>query len=423
MDHNGNRERLAWMLLIAGFLICAIMTVATPLMARAAVTQAQRPLALTVQSNGGTVVLRDRAGSRALLPGNPPDSMNASDTVLTNVSDTALMLVYTPDSSQLLARVQVYGNTALTVEEAHSPRFGISSSETLVRLKLARGRLRVKLFPVENTEKPPVVIEVETPHGMVDIRHAGQYSLEAGSNSLTQVSVQEGMASLTHVNQTIPIFADQRATVNGDRPPAGPLNTERDLIRNGDFDDELNNWVLLAWEVERAGQPGGSARVSEISDDAAFYVRRDGIGHAEVSLRQTVDQDVTDFDSLRLLLSLRINEQSLGVCGVQGSECPLTIRIEYDDGSGNSRIWQQGLYATGEIDPNATPDICITCATAQRAHQRVPLGQLYFYETDLLHELAQQGALPPSRISSISLVVAGHTFEVAVVDVALVGKE
>jgi hypothetical protein len=56
----------------------------------------------------------------------------------------------------------------------------------------------------------------------------------------------------------------------------------------------------------------------------------------------------------------------------------------------------------------------------QRPHERVPLGQLYFYETDLIQELASQGFLPPRFIESVTLVGSGHSFTTEVSDVALV---
>jgi hypothetical protein len=48
------------------------------------------------------------------------------------------------------------------------------------------------------------------------------------------------------------------------------------------------------------------------------------------------------------------------------------------------------------------------------------LGQLYFYDVDLIQELATQGALPPRYIESVTLVGSGHSFTTEVSDVALI---
>ena len=98
-------------------------------------------------------------------------------------------------------------------------------------------------------------------------------------------------------------------------------------------------------------------------------------------MRQVIDQDVADYQALRLQLTFRILSQSLGVCGVQGSECPLFLRINYTDENGIRRTWQHGFYATGEISPN-TPDACISCAVIQDTHDLVPLNVVHFDETN-----------------------------------------
>jgi hypothetical protein len=106
-----------------------------------------------------------------------------------------------------------------------------------------------------------------------------------------------------------------------------------------------------------------------------------------------------------------------------GSECPLFVSIEYIDQGGINRIWQQGFYSLGVPDANATPGICTTCSLVQRDHERVPPGQLFFYEVDLIEALARLRYSPPRFIQSITLVASGHTFETEVSDVALIVEE
>jgi hypothetical protein len=102
----------------------------------------------------------------------------------------------------------------------------------------------------------------------------------------------------------------------------------------------------------------------------------------------------------------------------------LFIRIDYVDEDGVSRTWQHGFYAVGVVDDNSTPGICTSCAVVQSEHEGVTLGQLYSYDADVPQELARLGGyLPPRLINSISLVASGHSFEVEVVDVALLAQE
>jgi hypothetical protein len=159
-----------------------------------------------------------------------------------------------------------------------------------------------------------------------------------------------------------------------------------------------------------------------VSTEPIARFKREGIGHADAGIRQIIDQDVTDFESLRLLVSLRVLEQSLGVCGQQGSECPLTIRVEYQDVNDVDQIWQKGLFSNGEIGSD-TPDVCIACPPPLNEHHRVPFRQHVFYESENLIERLEQLGILPRRIKSITVISSGHAFEVELFDVALMAKE
>jgi hypothetical protein len=204
--------------------------------------------------------------------------------------------------------------------------------------------------------------------------------------------------------------------------PRGPLDPERNLIQNGDFSEGFNDWAEYAWLVELNDQPKGRTQITRIEGEPILRFERGGIGHADAKVVQSLNQNVSDFETLRLMLTLRIVEQSLGVCGIQGSECPLFVRVDYVDESGVSQTWQQGFFATGVIDDNTTPGACVSCALIQENHERTQLGQEFYYEVDLRESLAQQGALAPRQINNISLIASGHTFVTDVMDIALIAN-
>jgi hypothetical protein len=207
-----------------------------------------------------------------------------------------------------------------------------------------------------------------------------------------------------------------------DGPLRGPLDTERNLIRNGAFTADFDNWVLLPGNVERSDQSMVEIRVTERANEPVLKFSRVGAGHADAGVRQVVDQDITDYTSLQVLLWMQVVDQSLSVCGQQGSECPLMIRIEYIDVNGVNQVWQQGFYAIGTIS-DVTPDICVACAPPLNEHQQIPYNQLVFYESaNLLERLGQLNILP-RHIKSISLISSGHTFDVEVVELAVMARE
>lgn len=259
-----------------------------------------------------------------------------------------------------------------------------------------------------------------TPHGSAEVREPGRYTLEVTSEAMQATVQNEGELLVSAQGESLIIGPGERAEVVTGALPAGPLDPARDLMRNGDFSEGLDNWASFAWRVELPDQPKGETVVSPVGRNPVLRFERDGVGHADVRVTQSINQDVSGYESLRLSATLRILHQSLGVCGIQGSECPLFIIINYIDDSGVGRVWQHGFFAEGTVDDNLTPGACISCAVVQRPHERIPLAQFFFYEVDLIQELATQGFLPPRYIESVTLVGSGHGFTSEISDVALI---
>jgi hypothetical protein len=407
--------------LLGSFFICMVITIAIPFTANALVQNLSESLAILVQSNQGTVGIENTTGDRSALLVGEDVLIGPGERVLTGGTASALIVVTPPNEDLLLARLQVYSNTDLTLLEAETPRFGVSDRTHALSLKLDDGRIRLTI--PEFGERPSFVT-IASPQSDVTIQTPGQYTIIV-NNDETQVTVQTGALSVTAVNDggTLALAENQRAVMPTGSGPVGPLETERNLIINSDFSQELNRWTIFPWNVERADQPAGHVRVLDAGDEPRLNISREGVGHADVQVRQSVNQDVAEVESLRLLVTFRILGQSLEVCGIDGSECPLFLRVNYVDGGGLSNTWQQGFYAVGEPVPDVQPDGCITCAMVQDIHERVPLGQEYFYDVDLGEEIARQGRIPPRFIESIILVSSGHSFEIEVVDIALLAAD
>jgi hypothetical protein len=326
-----------------------------------------------------------------------------------------------PNEELLMARLQVYSNTDVTLLAAETPRFGVSDHENTLSLKLDDGRIRLTL---PEFEERPSFVTIASPQSDITIQTPGQYTIIV-NNDETQVTVQTGVLTVTTVESeaSLSLAENERGVVPTGEGPIGPLETERNLIANGDFSQELNRWTIFPWQVERADQPAGQVRVLDAGNEPRLNISREGVGHADVLVRQSVNQDVAEVASLRLLVTFRIINQSLDVCGNVGSECPLFVRVNYVDGGGFSNTWQHGFYAFGEPNDDR-PDGCVFCDMVQDTHERVEqIGQEYFYDVDLGQEIARQGRFPPRFIESIILVSAGHSFEIEVVEVALLAAD
>jgi hypothetical protein len=419
MKGNGHRQRLAWVILAGSFGVWLGIMLAIPLLGSRLIQTASRPLPLFIQVNQGTVRLEGNQQTAAIFTGDPPIEMEAPANVLTSSGDAATLVVYADNGEQVLGRLQVFGDTLLAVEAAFAPRFQLSTAEQEMNLKLDAGRMRVKLPEGEGRH---FSITVATPQGLVYLPQPGNYTVEVNTNE-TQLVALEGEAVLTANGDDLTIRTDERGMIPLNAAPTGPLSTERNLVQNGDFSDGLNDWDRLSWVVEIADQPEGEIQVVTEFGEPALRFQRVGNGHADAGVRQVINQDVRDFDALRLEISLRILEQSIAVCGSVGSECPLALRVEYEDVNGNDQVWQQGFFANGVPGTNGTPDVCITCAPPRPGHVQITSGQIAFYRGDLLTLLPQHGAPLPGRIKNISLLAAGHTFALDVLDVSLIVEE
>lgn len=416
---NTYRQRLGWTVLLGGFVICMILTVAIPITANAFLQNATKFLAVAVQANQGTVGIDDASDVRqAVLVGQSGQIIEPGASILTDATATALVSVFLPDSDILLARMQVYGNTTMTLEKADTPRFEMSDAGKTLHLDLETGRMRLT---VPEFEERPFLVTITTPQGKTTIESPGQYSLTA-TNAETQVIVHDGLAHVVALDHYVDLDPDERTVIPNDGIPSIPLGTERNLVQNGDFANSWSHWQQFVWEIERPDQPKGQIDVETIDGVPTLFVRRNGIGHADVKVRQSLNQNVNDFSTLSLQLTFRILGQSLGVCGIRGSECPLFVKINYLDQAGITRTWQRGFYAVGTITDD-NPDACVSCNVVQSSHELVTLDQVQFFDLNLLEEVARLGVPPISIIESVELVASGHSFDVEILEVALLGAE
>ncbi len=422
MNHDNQtlgRQRLAWTILIGSFFICVVISIAIPVTINAVFQNTTQDLLTAIQANQGTVGIDDESGlRRAIIAGDTAEIVDPNTSILTDSTATAIILMSTPIDEKLLARVNIGSNTTLRMNVATVPRFSWSDKEQVVDLGLESGRVRVTML---ESEERPTAMKLTTPQGAVIIREPGQYSVVV-TNEATQVAVQEGALGVTADDSTLILSSGERAEIPTGAAPQGPLNPERSLIKNGDFSQGFDQWSEYTWKIELTDQPDGNTEIRDIDGEPTLHFDRVGVGHADARVSQSINENVVDYEFLRLLATLRVIEQSLGVCGIQGSECPLFIRIDYVDENGANQIWQHGFYASGTVDDNTTPGACISCAVIQGNHEKIPLNQDYFFEVDLREELARQGAVPPRTIESISLIASGHTFATEIVDVALMAK-
>ncbi|HIE56291.1 MAG TPA: hypothetical protein EYP90_14145, partial [Chromatiaceae bacterium] len=283
------RQRLAWAVLLGSFIVCVVFTLSVPLAVNAFLQSSTELLDVRVQSNQGTVGIDDKSGGRqAVIAGDQGQLIEPGESVLTGNTATALVSVSLPDDPAVLTRMQIYSNTDVRLLEAETPRFNMSDKNNEISLRLDNGRIRLTL--PEAGERPSV-IHITTPQGQITLAEPGHYVLIV-TNEETQVTVQEGQADVaaSAVGETLLLADNERAQIPTGSGPVGPLPPERNLVKNGDFSEGLNYWTQFPWQVERADQPEGQVRVLDSGGEPRLNIARQGIGHADVLIRQSVNQ-------------------------------------------------------------------------------------------------------------------------------------
>ena len=416
VDEFAGRRRTAWMVVLLAFAIFIFFAVSIPLLISSMVARSMRPMTSVATSNQGSLALVEINGdSSAILETENGMFVNLGDNLITQGADNGTLIITHPDTEELVLRGQIYANSAIELNEAVTPRYGINNVPDRVQIKLSHGRIRLTL-PVE---KEPITYKVQVPHGILELSGPGQYAI-AVSDDETQVSVFEGWVTLaSNVGNELEISHGQRAILNGDEQPAGPFATSRNMIRNGAFNQGLDFWIAQEWIIELEDEKKGETKLESFTGENSVRFIQPGAGHAETAIRQTINEDVTDFEQLELVLTLRIHGQTLWVCGTVGSECPLMARLEYEDDLGVVRTWEQGFYADGDVS-DSSPDTCQTCVLPSGRHLRVQPGRVIVQEINLLEAL--QG-FPPTQLRSITISSAGHAFDAEVFDIALNGRE
>jgi hypothetical protein len=340
-------------------------------------------------------------------------------TVVATDDTAGRLVVHAPQPDHpIIATVQLYDDTEVVLSSARSPRFSASRLPHEVTLRVRAGRVRAS---ASNDDSRPTVVEVQTPHAVATLR-GGRFTIEVDQET-THITVQEGLAELTsETGPTIQLDSSQRARATSDGV-TGPLPAARDLIVNGDFAAPLERgWASYSKDIQIEGEPGGEVQRTEIEGRPVIVITRRGTGHAETGVLQRIDTDIRDFSSLQLHLLLRIEEHNVPVCGSLGSECPVMVRIAYEDADGADQEWLQGFYSLPDTSTPGNPSFCVTCSV-RNEHIQVPQGTWYSYDSPNLIPLMSQDGETPILIQSITVYASGHTYQSTVAEVELIGQE
>lgn len=418
-----NPERLAWTILLGSFVVFCVVAIGLPLLVRSYLTHDQQRLNAQVNAQRGTVRVERGASSRGdatSLDDPVPLELFKGDSVRTGALDEGLLLFQKPADGgrETLTSVVIYDNSQVELIDAFSPRFGLSSGPHKAILWVGDGRVRIEVQP--SSDGRPVQVEVRTEHARVSMSE-GSYALNVNKKRTT-TTVRRGVASIRSGDQELELTDEQSAIASLSSPLQAPLPAERNLVVNGDFSKGVDTgWVAVSNPSE------ASATVTDAVDEEGNTVALFEHGEAlpaEVGLIQTLNRHVKDAASLVLHVKVRVDFQSLSVCGSQGSECPVLVSVDYIDAAGGDRQWVHGFYAYEDPGQAGTlPYYCLTCpAPSSGNHNRVPEKSWFLYDSPNLMEI-DPPELRPAVIQSVRVYASGHGYDSWVMDVELLAHE
>jgi hypothetical protein len=332
----------------------------------------------------------------------------------------ALLLFYHPDETETpIATIQLYNETDIAVGGARTPRFSFSPLPHQIDIQAERA-LNMQVTVSGNGRAAN--LSIQTPQGPVDM---GEGSFKLVVDDLaTDISVSAGRVKVFDpaTGERPLVVALQRTQITHEK--LGEIYVgERDLLhnRNGDFNEPIEETWHVYTDTAEPDQPGGIVHQSRIGEDNRIVsIERGGTGHAATGIRQEINRDIRGVSSLRVQAEVRVDTQTLPVCGSVGSECPLMLRIHVlDQESGTPSEWLQGFYAV----PGDNPEYCAICPSKAK-HIQVPgLGVWYTYQSDDLLPVLREQGIDPATLLSVEIEAQGHVYGSAIDEIAILVGE
>ena|SRR5713226_92122 len=353
----------------------------------------------------GTVELHEAGSNRWSIPV-VGQQLREGDTIRTRENSRALLTLFDQSTATL------YPLTELTISSMRANRFGTtlrSTPRAIVRLHETSGRALIgvaHLSPVTNLD-----FEVEGGTGRASVTE-GSYIVKVTPNQTFEVVATRGRSVVSSGGGQVTIRGGERTQVRGQQAPDAPILAAEDLIENGTFTqsegtDKPLKWDLLAPTPEGRDVPGRTRLTSEEGFPAVRLTRSGGTYHAEQGIRQVINQDVTDYNVVRLDLRFKVFSQSVPGGGDQGSEYPLMVRVNYLDETGTPALFVRGFYVQNEGNLPTTNG------------QPVKAGEWM--------NLAGEDGLQLQRITprvqlvqSVEVVASGHDYDSEIQHVSLV---
>jgi len=420
-----NYGRLAWIVLVLAFAVCVGLAIGVPWALQSYLRYAYTGEIVIPEVQEGNLLVTCPGDAIPVALGEQQDTLcqgREGALVYAQTNDKGLLTIHprtTPTTT--LATVHLYPVTRVTVQKVRAPRFPLFSPEPhRLEMEMESGRIRV-VIPANLPRT--VSLQVRTPQALVELKE-GNTSIEVNSQE-SQIVVREGQATVTarSNNTSRQVKTAERVAVpTGNGVTEGMPAEQNLLVGSSDFRESLGTlWKPYTADPENPDESRGTVFNISVDGRQAVEFSRDGVGWAETGIRQEINRDIRDLRSLVLRIESRVLQQDVPVCGTMGTECPVMVRIDYVDESGELRSWQQGFYYLPDPNPIPNPEFCKTC-NPRNKHLPTTNAEWYPWESDNLIPIMAKVGAAPVLLRSISVYASGHKYQSQVSEVALLGE-
>ncbi|MFN8448423.1 MAG: hypothetical protein U0521_07490 [Anaerolineae bacterium] len=427
---RGNHQQLAWGVLLLSFAVFCVTAVLIVLGIHYFLFQSRLPLQNTVQLARGTPRLIGTDSTETALS-RPTDI--AYNSALTTDAQAQAALTFTDQyaGSQLIASVTLQADSSLRLRQGSRPRFDWSGDAYWIDFDDVHGKFDILVPGI--VERPVILNFLTTGGTSARLTAGGPYTLIA-SDERVQVINYFGDALLVAPDRRTQSVPPGQTGAYQVQAGQFVLAAHPDVL--GDAGFTQNNFLVLntpparvdsqAWVcnnlVQNPGDPMGAVGLAMIDGRTALRLFRgdNAESHGESGCWHSIGTgtgglDVTNYNSVSIRATFKIESQTLSACGTVGSECPLMLAMDYIPANGGTPVkWYHGFYAF--VDPNRV--FPLRCDTCSEQHELINPGVWYTYEVSNLFEIFSPQDRPKT-ILNMRFYASGHQYEVYVSQVVL----
>ena len=431
-----NLQRIAWAVMLGAFFtfcgVCALTVYGT----YSFLFQSTVPMTAIAQASRGSIGitgadLREdvERGTRAL---------SLSNLVRPNDQDSqGVILIQDPyrEESPFVASVTMIGDSTASLRTALRPRFDWSNpfnqdgADYVIEFARLRGDFEVTIaddLPLD------LALDLFTDRRVrVRLSEAGWYSIEADGSSVT-VASHGGTALIYGPDSSIgySVTAGSGSVYTVDTDVIRALPREVQLLQNSQLapSDTGGTPFPASWVCSSSPdvitEPRGDFSAERLDGREVLRIIRSGTqSPAQTGCFQGLPegqmwQDVSAYEGLSIRTSFYLNYQSLPLCGIEGSECPLMLRLDYINAAGEDSFLVYGFYTMPAAPEQRFPQTCANCI---REHIRVQEKTWYSFDSGniLAGFLADQR---PVSITQLRFYAGGHEYDVRVSRMELIAE-